>query len=61
MIFHTHRDNNTEETTNYPIHDIIQFFIRGLGTVQCPVGVLFLHSESEKIGLGDNEIQILVV
>lgn len=58
--WHTHGHNNTEQAADYAVNDMIQLIVFRLGAIQCPVRVFLLHAEAEQVGLGDDEIQILV-
>lgn len=58
---HTHSDNDTEQPTDYPVHNSVKFGIAGRRAIQSPVGVFLLHAQAEQIWLRDNKIEILVV
>lgn len=57
---HTHGNCDTEQTDNYPVHFRIDIFVLGVRTVHDPVCIL-AHAETKKVGLGDDEVEILVV
>lgn len=56
---HTHGHSNAEQPAHNLVNICVKLLVASLCAVHGPVYIL-AHSEAEKIGLADDEIQVLI-
>ena len=55
----THRNRNTEQSTNDLVHVGIDIVVTRLSAVHCPVGIL-AHAQTKQIRLRYDEVEVFV-
>lgn len=56
----THGHCYTEQSTDYPIHIVVDLLVAGLCTIHSPIR-LFAHAQAEQVRFADNEVQVLII